>query len=63
MLSRRLAPTARRDERWSSGTAAVRRFSHARVDGVALFAEPAAGQAFRYLAYCGFDGQVARYEV
>ncbi|MCS3804642.1 ribose 1,5-bisphosphokinase [Chromobacterium alkanivorans] len=37
-------------------------FSRVRVDGVAVFWEPAAGQPFRYLAHCGFDGQAARYE-
>ncbi|WP_047243585.1 DUF1045 domain-containing protein [Chromobacterium subtsugae] len=31
------------------------------VDGIALFAEMAAGGPFRYLAHCGFDGKVARY--
>ena len=31
------------------------------VDGIALFAEAEAGGPFRYLAHCGFDGQVARY--
>lgn len=37
-------------------------FARARVDGVAVFVEAAAGEPFRYLAHCGFDGQAARYE-
>ncbi|BEV71653.1 MULTISPECIES: DUF1045 domain-containing protein [unclassified Paludibacterium] len=30
------------------------------VAGLALFVEPGAGQALRYRAYCGFDGEVWR---
>ncbi|BBH13845.1 DUF1045 domain-containing protein [Chromobacterium haemolyticum] len=37
-------------------------FARAWVDGVAVFVETAAGEPFRYLAHCGFDGQAARYE-
>ncbi|UTH74834.1 DUF1045 domain-containing protein [Chromobacterium sp. IIBBL 290-4] len=32
------------------------------IAGLALFIERGQGEPFRYLAYCGFDGEVARYE-
>lgn len=32
------------------------------VDGIAVFVERGQGEPFRYLAYCGFDGEVARYD-
>lgn len=31
------------------------------VAGIALFVERGQGEPFRYLAYCGFDGEVRRY--
>lgn len=62
-LSSRLAPDSAMGRALEQ--AARRQFSaytREKVDGVAVFLEPAAGQPFRYLAHCGFDGQVERYE-